>query len=337
MRYRHLRGLLRVEGAHEVVRLTLVTGREGRECHDVRRPLVLDAALAGGRPVLVVVAEVQALEVVDERVVDLLQVAPHAADQRQLVGDVQGGVAVGRIVDVAGDCHVLHGVQHRALPEPAVQIVLGEPKSGHVANAPRIRRREPKFLGHRVSVEEAILIRAAVNARGGGERVVEQEVRGVAVLVLVVEHPPVIVRADGLEDVTFQERVVREMVFRVGRCTVVTGVTATGTVVHPDVVVGRADGIPGQHLRLGQLRGALVVQAGRQRSDRIDTAGRLVAVESRSDAEQQIVCRRPLQLAGRGQAGAAADLLAVVEVGDVAFVVAIIDGQAKAHGVAQRT
>ena len=53
------------------------------------------------------------------------------------------------------------------------------PKSGHVANAPRIRRREPKFLGHRVSVEETILIRAAVNARGIGERVVEQEVQAV--------------------------------------------------------------------------------------------------------------------------------------------------------------
>jgi len=99
---------------------------------------------------------------------------------------------------------------------------LGEAKVGHVANAPPYPETEPKFLGHRVSVEETNA-RAAVNARGlGGAGLVQRKCEALPSWFLVGEHPPVIVRGDGLgENVTFQEEASEKWYVRVGRGAVV--------------------------------------------------------------------------------------------------------------------
>jgi hypothetical protein len=94
-------------------------------------------------------------------------------------------------------------------------------------------------------MEETVLVRAAVDARRVRERIVEQEMRVITVLVLVVQHAPVIIRGNGREGIAIPETVVH-----VCRAAVALGIATAGSIVHADIVVVGSDGNPTQHIRL---------------------------------------------------------------------------------------
>jgi len=228
--------------------------------------------------------KLQLLKYLNERVVRSSAVAPHSRPtSAKLVGDVQGGVAVGRKLTLRRlPCTPLSSTP--ALPEPQrfQLFFIGEPKSGHVSNAPRIRRREPKFLVQPSQLEETILYAAAVNARGLGEAGITSAGSARRCRpVLVFEHPPVIVR--GMTgNVTFRKRGVREMVFRVGRARSRANRPPQGGSPSGMLWLAGPMGIPDQHCdrATAWLPG---LQAGRSAKRSDDAAMFDSCVESRID------------------------------------------------------